>query len=172
MVQPEIIVAILSGYRLSVKGIHGVSHWGRVFETGLRLAARTGADPDVVALFSVLHDARRWNDGRDPEHGRRGAALASRLRPLMQVTDEQFAHLLHACMYHSDGATKGDVTVQACWDADRLDLWRVGISPRDSWLCTHAARDAELQAWTRLRSVEDHLPDCAVEWLRTAKRSQ
>lgn len=33
-----------------------------------------------------------------------------------------------ALAYHSDGYTEGDITVQVCWDADRLDLGRVGIN--------------------------------------------
>lgn len=39
---------------------------------------------------------------------------------------------------NSDGHT----TVLACWDADRLDLARVGIQPQPQRLCTGAARDA------------------------------
>ncbi|HSW29094.1 MAG TPA: hypothetical protein VLH75_06290 [Longimicrobiales bacterium] len=35
-----------------------------------------GADPLVADLFALFHDARRWNDGGDREHGARGAALA------------------------------------------------------------------------------------------------
>jgi uncharacterized protein len=34
--------------------------------------------------------------------------------------------------------------VQTCWDADRLDLGRVGIIPRPDRLCTEEARDPVL----------------------------
>jgi uncharacterized protein len=53
---------------------------------------------------------------------------------------------------HSDGHTRwhdpGDATVLACWDADRLDLGRVGIRPVPHRLCTAPARqpDAIAQA--------------------------
>ena len=49
--------------------------------------------------------------------------------------------LVYACQYHSDGLTEADTTVQTCWDADRLDLGRVGIKPNPSRLCTIAASD-------------------------------
>ncbi len=157
---------ILSGYRLPVMGIHGVPHWGRVLENGARLAARTGADAAVVSLFSVFHDARRRSEGHDPEHGRRGAALASQLAPLLGLTDPQLEQLVHACAHHADGTTQGDATVQTCWDADRLDLWRVGITPGARWLCTDAARDAAMLEWARVRSIGDHFPGCAAAWLQ------
>lgn len=161
-----ILDAILAGYTLPVMGIHGVPHWARVLETGLQLAERTGADPDVVTLFAVFHDARRVNEGTDPEHGRRGADLAVRMRDELGLSDPQRELLRHACTHHTDGTTDGDVTVQTCLDADRLDLWRVGITPGGRWLCTKAARDPAMHAWTRERSLGDHLPEFAREWIR------
>jgi uncharacterized protein len=55
--------------------------------------------------------------------------------------------------HQSDGQMEGDVTVRTCWDADRLDLGRVGIRPDPHYLCTEAARDAEVLAWAYRRSV-------------------
>jgi uncharacterized protein len=49
--------------------------------------------------------------------------------------------LAYAVRHHSDGLIEADVTVQTCWDADRLDLGRVGIIPRADRLCTEQARD-------------------------------
>jgi uncharacterized protein len=48
---------------------------------------------------------------------------------------------------------QGDVTVQTCWDADRLDLGRVGIRPVASRLCTPAARAPDVIAWAYARSL-------------------
>jgi hypothetical protein len=75
-----ILAAILDEYALLRDGIHGVSHWARVMENGLRLAKATGASVEVVGLFAVFHDSMRINDGHDPEHGRRGADFARSLR--------------------------------------------------------------------------------------------
>jgi uncharacterized protein len=161
---------VLRGYVLPEMGIHGLPHWGRVHETGLRLAAQTGADPSVVSLFAVLHDARRECEGVDPQHGVRGAALAAKLRSGLPLSQDQFSLLEYACAHHTEGMVEGDPTVQTCWDADRLDLWRVGIIPRDEWLCTQAARDHETREWARRRSVSNHHVACVAEWVRAAKR--
>jgi len=163
--------AILAGYRLSPMGIHGLPHWGRVLETGLRLAERTGASARVVTLFAVFHDARRYNDGTDPDHGRRGARLVRELRDNhLRLEPSEYRLLAEACTHHADGRTTGDITLLTCWDADRLDLWRVGIEPHADLLCTDAARDPEIQAWARTRSLGGHLPAFVREkWLATGR---
>lgn len=41
---------------------------------------------------------------------------------------------------------KQNSCVQACWDADRLDLWRVNIKPDTQYLCTsYAMRDVVIE---------------------------
>ncbi len=110
-------------FALDWHGIHGIAHWLRVRDNGLRLAALTGARADVVGLFAVFHDSRRMNDGHDPEHGARGAALARSLAgSAFELAPGDLELLMAACRGHSDGLTAGDVTVLTCWDADRLDL--------------------------------------------------
>ena len=42
--------------------LHGEAHWLAVATTGLDLAAETGADPQIVFAFGLLHDTRREND--------------------------------------------------------------------------------------------------------------
>ena len=64
----KLIEAIRAQYALSWDGLHGISHWTRVRENGLRLAEGTGAQIVVVECFAYLHDAKRINDGRDPGH--------------------------------------------------------------------------------------------------------
>ena len=136
-----IVREILAGYRLPIHGMHGVGHWGRVLENGWRLAAETGANVDVVVLFALFHDSRRVNEDHDDGHGQRGADLARKMRAtLPSLPDDEFELLTEACRLHTDGLVDGDVTVQTCWDADRLDLGRVGITPRFDRLCTAAAR--------------------------------
>lgn len=161
---PAIMRAIISGYRLPLLGYHGVIHWARVFENGQRIAELHGADRDVVGLFAVFHDARRINESRDDGHGLRGAELARSLRgTLIHLEDERFDALFEACRLHTNGLTTGDPTLQACWDADRLDLGRVGITPRRDRLCTDAARG--LLSWANDRAITDYNPrDVLSEW--------
>jgi uncharacterized protein len=154
VLSPELMDAIRGQYALPWRGIHGITHWARVRETGLRLAARTGADPAVAELFAVLHDARRRNEGDDPGHGGRGADLAGALRgTLIHLSDAAFALLRTACADHAKGLIEADVTVQTCWDADRLDLGRVGIVPDPARLCTAAAKESAMRDWAFARSL-------------------
>ena len=150
----NLLAAIRSEYALAWDGIHGISHWLRVRENGLRLAEQTGAHIEVVELFAYLHDSKRFNDGGDPEHGSRGAALARRLHRggLLDLADAPFELLVYACAHHTDGLTEADVTVQTCWDSDRLDLGRVGIRPKPERLCTLAAQDPATIEWAWKRS--------------------
>jgi uncharacterized protein len=148
-----IIHEVLTGYTLPVRGLRGVVHWARVLENGLRLAEATGANVAVVTLFALFHDCRRVNDGWDRDHGLRGAECAQSLRgTLVHLDDGDFRLLYEACRLHTDGKVDADVTIQTCWDADRLDLGRVGITPRPNRLCTDAARD--LIEWADQRVCE------------------
>ncbi len=72
MITPDLIAAILRQYILGLHSLHGISHWARVLENGLKLAGTTGASAQVVQLFAVFHDARRLNEYRDLGHGKRG----------------------------------------------------------------------------------------------------
>lgn len=152
-----ILHEILAGYTLPLRGDHGVVHWARVMENGLRVAEATGADSEVVTLFALFHDARRVNQGGDPGHGLRGGELARSLRGThLHLDDRRFELLFEACRLHTDGLTGGDPTLLACWDADRLDLGRVGIKPQPQRLCTDAARG--LIPWAHPRAVRQLEP--------------
>jgi uncharacterized protein len=139
---PELVRAVRTQFRLDWKGVHGGAHWARVRENGLLLAEKTGARTDVVELFALFHDSRRFNDYRDPEHGSRGGEFARSLAGTLFELDEAGLQLLvEACRDHSDGLSEGDITILTCWDADRLDLGRIGTDPDPARLCTPAARE-------------------------------
>jgi uncharacterized protein len=154
----RLLSVILSQYRLPWNAAHGVGHWARVVENGRAVAPRTGASLEVVELFAVLHDACRRNEGIDPGHGLRGAHLARSLRDLLPIDNLAFELLFEACARHTDGLLEGDPTVQTCWDADRLDLYRVRIYPNPEYLCTPAARDPALVTWAVERSQAGGIP--------------
>jgi len=141
-------------FGLEWRGIHGVPHWARVRWNGLAMARVNGARLDVVELFALLHDSRRLHDGRDREHGARGADFTLQLNSeLLRLDRPGLEMLTYAVRHHSDGLIEADVTVQTCWDADRLDLGRVGIVPRPDKLCTAQARDPVLLERAYRRSV-------------------
>jgi uncharacterized protein len=157
-----VVHEILKGYTLPIRGPHGVVHWARVLENGLRLASATGANPEVVTLFALFHDSRRVNEYHNEGHGLRGGEYARALRgSLIHLRDSEFELLFEACRLHTDGKTQGELTVAICWDADRLDLGRVGIIPQPERLCTDAAR--ELLGWAHERAVQRYQPDIVAD---------
>jgi uncharacterized protein len=151
---PRLIEHLRAGFRLDWRGIHGAPHWARVRWNGLRLAEHTGADRRVVELFAFLHDSQRRHDGRDRGHGPRAAEVAARLNGrYFHLEPEALDRLVEACDGHTFGGTEAHPTVQTCWDADRLDLGRVGNRPDPARLCTDAARDPALLREAYARSV-------------------
>jgi uncharacterized protein len=138
---------------LDLRGIHGPSHWHRVRENGLRIAKHSGANKLIVELFAFLHDCCREDDRMDPGHGERAAVFAQTLRgSLLHLGDDDFALLFEAIRDHEHGRTRGDVTVLTCWDADRLDLGRVGRRPLPEYLGTEFARQKHTIEWAYRRS--------------------
>ncbi len=159
MIAKPLLQQILSQYCLPVNGLHGISHWARVLEIGQRLSAQTGADLTVVELFAIFHDSRRENEGTDREHGLRGAELAASLRgSLVRLPEADFERLHYACSHHTAGLIEADVTVQTCWDSDRLDLPRAQITPKTERLCTPAGRDADVRRWAEQRAIKGLTP--------------
>lgn len=128
-------------FLMEVTSIHGPAHWRRVEKNAIRIAARTeGADMNVCRLFAIYHDSCRLNDGSDWEHGPRAAAM---LKEYFKTINTKFAFdmarldlLIHAVEQHTSGGVSDHPTIGACWDADRLDLGRVYITPCASLMST------------------------------------
>ena len=169
---PAIVHAILDEYVLARNGAHGVAHWARVMVNGLRLAETTGANLEVVQLFALLHDSKRDQEIRDPKHGNRAADFATDLcGRVFELPDHELQLLCRACVGHTHKQTHSDITVQTCWDADRLDLGRVGMTPIPSRLCTEAARDPDTIKWADSRARFSIVPQFVKdEWGITLER--
>ena len=152
-VSAEFFDFLVQSHKLGHDGFHGKDHWLRVLNNAREIAAGTGANLRVLELFAVLHDSQRQNENHDPEHGLRAAAYAAELRnKWFELTDDEMELLVEACRYHSDGFIDAHATVQACWDADRLDLGRVGVRPDPHLLCTSFAKRPEVIEAAYLRS--------------------
>ena len=148
----SMILYLRDRYRLDWRGLHGIAHWARVRAAGLELAGHTGADPEVVELFALLHDTCRYNDCHDPGHGPRAARLAEKLNGDYYCLDPSILGLLTEALHgHTEGRITSERTIQTCWDADRLDLGRAGIRPDPRRLGTEAALDPEMigRSWRR-----------------------
>lgn len=152
---PDFFRFLVQSHALGHAGFHGQDHWQRVLINGRLLAEAEGANLKVVELFALIHDSRRENEGEDPDHGRRAAEHARALRGAwFEASDAEMALLEYAMIWHSDGLTEGDVTVRCCWDADRLDLGRVGITPNPRYLCTDFGKRPEVIEAAYRRSQE------------------
>ena len=137
----------LAKYALSVftcgeDSIHGMHHWRNVDDSGVLICENSTADLMVVRFFALLHDCCRHNDGSDLEHGPRAADNLDDLPAELAVLDtDQMTLLGYAIRHHTDGEISDDPTIGACWDADRLDLGRVGIIPSASRMSTEPGRE-------------------------------
>ena len=84
---------------------------------------------------------------------------------MFDLPDDDFEVLYIACRDHTDEVTHDDVTIQSCWDADRLDLGRVGMTPDPDFLNTEFARRADTIAWAHSRAVNEVVPDIVADIL-------
>ena len=109
---------------------HGVEHWDRVAKFGQMLYV-DGADMDVIMAFAYLHDSERRNNDEDLHHGLRAARFIDtiRLSHLSFLDYDQIVKLKRACELHTTEPRTSDLTIDICFDADRMDLLRVGILP-------------------------------------------
>ena len=131
--------AVLGQLRINRHGVHGPSHWARVLHHGLAIGGEVGANLLVVELFSFLHDSQRWNEYEDKKHGERAADYAASMNHrFFELTGSELDMLMQAIRSHSDGGIETCPTIQTCWDADRLDLGRVGIKPNAKYLSATA----------------------------------
>ena len=150
--------------RIVDSNIHGLAHWRQVEFNGLLLAPVTGADVTVVRLFALFHDCKREDDGYDELHGGRGADFAKECfeKGLLEITQEQFDKLYHACAFHTKERQSDDATINTCYDADRLDLGRVGMSLNPEKMATApGARIARKSLQAKVSVYEMR------EWLKT-----
>ena len=124
--------------------IHGLQHWRDVERNGLFLAQGKNVNTRIISYFSHLHDCCRENESSDPLHGPRAASYAKKNKNLFGLNDIDFKKLIRACSGHTFAEPNNNVNLDyeilICWDADRLDLTRVGIRPDPRKLFTIEAR--------------------------------
>lgn len=141
IITPTLFDAVMAQYRLDADGIHGLRHWQRVERFASRIAAEEQIQSDVFSLFALFHDACRRNDGRDPFHGPRGAELVRQFHgTYFNLPLAELDRLCEACEGHTRETHHDDPIISICWDADRLDLTRIGIQPDPALLNRDASR--------------------------------
>lgn len=142
----------------SLGDTHGLSHWQKVERNGIILGLviqngvlcyRDDVNMKVVRTFAYIHDKCRVNDGLDFEHGSRAADMLPSIRNtvLKDLTDDEIILLDKACRYHTTQQRTGIPTVDVCFDADRLDLGRVGIEPDPKKMATYQGAYYSTSLW-------------------------
>jgi len=111
----------------------------------------------VVELFAFLHDSQRRDEWEDSKHGDRGAEYARSLQGrFYELSTKALSQLTHAIRHHSGGEISTDATIQSCWDADRLDLGRVGIVPAAEFLSSEgASRIESAYCWSKRKCYRE-----------------
>lgn len=134
---------------------HGAPHWDRVARNGILLAT-DDTNIKVVLLFAYLHDKCRLSNRGDLEHGARAAELVAQLRNtlLQDLSDEEIRLLQEACRWHTVKHRTGNATIDVCFDADRLDLTRVGITPHPAKMATNKGQQYAAAPQLFLRDIE------------------
>jgi uncharacterized protein len=126
-------------FKLADDSVHGIDHWLEVLKNGLNIIKTNNADETVVTLFAIFHDCCRNTEKNDYEHGLRAWNYIESLN--FDLTDEQKQLLKEAIINHNLNIISSDPTIGACWDADRLDLPRVGEILHPDYFSTFEARN-------------------------------
>lgn len=151
MIKHEVLALLKEHSPFFNSFVHGIIHWQTVEKNGHYLANFNNADKKVISYFAYFHDCMRENEYEDLKHGLRGANFAEKHRQIIDLTNIQFKQLTDACKGHTYGRRPECVTTNTCWDADRLDLGRVGIEPNAEFLhSTEAKRIADFKDYSVL----------------------
>tara|TARA_B100000700_G_scaffold68939_1_gene76332 strand:- start:7001 stop:7714 length:714 start_codon:yes stop_codon:yes gene_type:complete len=183
VIPKKTVQALSKNFLLDLTDIHGVNHWLRVLTNGLIIAdAGEKVHRDVLIAFAFVHDAFRVTDDVDPLHGLRASdALLTYLSKNLNLDDHKIQLLAFACKYHSDGYNANNIdfdnyseevvvrnttdanTIGACWDADRLDLLRVGVFPDEMYLTTNTAKESSIINICNQSALNDSVTKLAKE---------
>lgn len=167
VIPKKILREIIVKYELNLfNSVHGIDHWYRVLINGLRIAEKNGANKNIIIAFAFFHDIKRMNDDDDPEHGARAAKYLLKYKYKLNLNKEELKKTMDACYGHTSEKYSDDLDIATCWDADRLDLYRVGIVPSPEYLNNDFSKtedeikSAQTRSWAifdkdELKIIED-----------------
>ena len=119
--------------------VHGMGHLRRVSSTAGRMAAILDEDIESAVVGGFLHDCARTDDGGGTSHAHSSAQLAKDIM-ITCYPHLDIARLCRGIAQHADGMITDDPLIGCVWDADRLDLSRLGIEVDLDLLSTFVAR--------------------------------
>ena len=164
IIPKEVLSEIFNDFELDIdEGEHGFSHWARVIHNGLEISQENEANPNVIIAFGMFHDIKRENEYEDPEHGFRGGELLMSYKGRVNLTLQELETARIACSGHTSELYSRDLDVGTCWDADRLDLYRVGKLPDVKYLNNDYSKRKEVIDEASDRAEEGYIPDWALD---------
>ncbi|WP_456421391.1 HD domain-containing protein [Thermococcus sp.] len=115
------------------EGTHGFSHVERVFNLCLHIGREEGADLEVLALASLLHDIARplEDSGKVEDHALESARIARHFLLGLGYPEEKVEAVVHAIEAHrfSRGPEPRTLEAKILSDADKLDaIGAIGIA--------------------------------------------
>ncbi len=115
------------------EGTHGFSHVERVFNLCIHIGKEEGADLEVLALASLLHDVARplESAGKVEDHAAEGARIARHFLRSLGYPEEKVEAVARAIEAHrfSRGPEPETLEARILSDADKLDaIGAVGIA--------------------------------------------
>lgn len=119
--------------------IHGVQHLRQVAFLAGRFAYSLNVDYKTAIIGGYLHDCARSDDGGGNSHAHESAFLAKRIIET-NWSSTDIDKIFYAIYYHADGLNTNDPFIGCIWDADRLNLVRLGLIPKVELLSTEFAK--------------------------------
>lgn len=149
IVPPKVLRRIMDEFSLKNSDVHGVNHWSRVYYYGHLLSKNHSIDLEIIAYFSIFHDSKRICEHEDPEHGYNGAEFFKKLESIIHLKPENKEIIYEACSKHNYQEQTNIKEIGVCFDADRLDLWRVDIQPYNRYLHFDESKSDLMKQYTK-----------------------
>jgi len=114
-------------------GTHDFSHVERVFNLCMHIGREEGADLEILALASLLHDIARplESEGKVEDHAKAGAEIARKYLLSVGYHRDKIEEVVHAIEAHrfSRGPEPKTLEAKILSDADKLDaIGAIGIA--------------------------------------------
>lgn len=124
---------------------HDFDHAARVTRLALQIAQAEGADPVVVRLAALLHDAPvPGQEGAREQHHLAAARFAAELLRQRGLPEEQVcnvAHCIESHRYRDQSVQPQTLEARCLYDADKLDsIGAIGIGRAFAYAGSHSGR--------------------------------
>lgn len=155
IIPTDFIKDIYDQFHLKKSEIHGVNHWSRVYYYGRELSLLHNIDLEIISYFSIIHDCKRLLEHDEADHGINAAIFFDSISDTLNIKEKNKEFIKTACDIHNNGAISDIPEIAVCLDADRLDLFRVGIHPFNAYLYFEESKN-ELNKLYIKKFVEGH----------------